>query len=79
MYQSEIKAIQKMGKEGQGRSELIRHLKGEKLTRGEAILAECYDCTGWYTDGAKDCESPNCPFYQFMPYRENKNQEETHV
>jgi len=53
----------------QGRRELIKHLRGERLTRQEAIKATCFDCTGWYADGAYDCEIETCPLYPYMPYR----------
>ena len=53
-----------------GKNHLITHLQGGKLTHKQAILAKCYDCMGSYDDGKKDCEVPNCPLYQFMPYRQ---------
>ena len=57
------------GKRAIGRSELQRHLREERLTIGEAIKAKCYDCMGYFTDGLKDCEIPDCSLYPFMPYR----------
>lgn len=38
-------------------------------TRGNAILAKCHDCTGYYADGKVDCEVVKCPLYTYMPYR----------
>lgn len=52
-----------------GKTELLRYLDGKTLTREEAILAMCYDCTGCYAEGKRDCKLPECPLYQYMPYR----------
>ena len=60
------------GKERQGRRYLIAHLEGKRLTQRQAILAWCYDCMGFYDDGARDCESETCPLHPFMPYNPNK-------
>ena len=52
-----------------GRTQLARFLKGEHLTRKQAILAACCICQGYYYDGKEDCEeSQSCPLYQYMPY-----------
>lgn len=62
-----------------GKEELLKHLmRGERLTEGlttrltirRAVIAKCYDCCGYYQDGKKDCEVPECPLHPFMPYRE---------
>ncbi len=58
-----------LGITAQGRNELITHLKGRKLTRGQAIKAKCYECAGGFTDGKADCAIPHCPLYSFMAYR----------
>ncbi|MFA5346634.1 MAG: hypothetical protein WC294_00710 [Methanoregula sp.] len=42
---------------------------GAKLTRSRAMLAKCYDCMGFYVDGAGDCGCPDCPLYFWMPYK----------
>ena len=60
-----------------GRKELIRHLKGERITRGEAIKARCYECLGYCVDGAVDCEMPECPLYGYMPYRNKRESSES--
>lgn len=67
-----IKTIQQFGKRAQGRSELIRHLKGENLTRGQAIKAKCYDCMGGFNDGIYSCEIHECSLFNFMPYKDVK-------
>jgi len=55
------------GKHVSGRRELIKHLKGERISRGEALRAKCYECNGGYPDGAFDCEIEGCPLYPFNP------------
>ena len=52
-----------------GRKELVAHLEGKALYRGQAIHAKCYECMGGYPDGAVDCLVPACPLYNFMPYK----------
>ena len=58
------------GMKAQGRNHLKKHLDGGELTRKEAILAQCYDCMGGYTDGKYGCMVLDCPLYPFMPYRD---------
>jgi len=52
-----------------GQVQFNKWKEGKKLTKSEAILALCYDCTGRYADGPRDCETP-CPIRDsgFMPY-----------
>jgi len=69
--QSRIREIKKYGLKAKGRKEICAYLTGEHLTRGEAILAKCYDCCGYYSDGKADCQIPACPLYSFMPYGKN--------
>ena len=66
-----LKAVKK-GKKRQGRKHLIGHLEGKQLTPRQAIHAKCYDCTGFYDDGARDCASTTCPLWQYMPYNPNR-------
>lgn len=68
--QGRIRGIKKFGLKAIGRKEICAHLNGEHLTRGEAILAKCYECNGYYADGKADCKIPVCPLYGFMPYRD---------
>ncbi len=58
------------GIKARGKNEFLKHLKGERLTCKQAILANCYDCMGGYTDGKYSCGVSSCPLYLFMPYRE---------
>ena len=68
----------KFGIRAKGRKELIKADRGESLTRGEAILAKCNECTGGYDDGRYDCLVSTCPLHRYMPYsgcepRQNRN------
>jgi len=64
-----IREIETYGMKARGRKELLVHLTGKPLQRGQAIPAKCYDCTGYYADGKVDCHMPMCPLYGYMPYR----------
>ena len=66
------KEITRYGVKAKGRSELLKHLEGKKLQSGEAIVAQCYMCLGYYADGRNDCKMPHCPLYPWMPYRNRK-------
>jgi hypothetical protein len=66
-----IKEIKKFGLKAIGKKEICAHFNGAHLTRGEAILAKCYDCMCYYADGRLDCNLTACPLYSFMPYRKN--------
>ena len=61
--------VTEFGIRAKGRKELIKADRGESLTRGEAILAKCYECMGGYDDGRNDCLVSTCPLHQYMPYR----------
>lgn len=52
-----------------GKAELGKHLQGKKIAPRGAMRAKCYECMGFYVDGAVDCGIPTCPLYPFMPYR----------
>lgn len=41
----------------------------EKVTRANAILAQCHQCMAYYQDGKDDCGCTKCSLYTFMPYR----------
>jgi hypothetical protein len=55
-----------------GRTEMLRHLKGERNCASAAIKAKCFDCCGYYEDGKVDCGVKGCPLYPWMPYRKEK-------
>jgi hypothetical protein len=56
----------------QGKEEFLRFQKGERLTMKEAILANCFQCAGFYSDGRKDCDVNTCPLHAFMPYNKDR-------
>ncbi len=64
-----LKSIDKYGKQVKGRTELISHLEGKRLTLRQMIFAKCYDCMGFFADGKVDCNIPECALYPLMPYR----------
>jgi len=65
---SKIESIKKHGRRAKGRTELLKHLSGEKLTRPQAVVAKCYECMGYYADGVKSCTDSQCPLYPFNFY-----------
>ena len=67
-----LKTIEKYGMQVPGTRHLIRHLEGEIISRGQAMVAKCADCMGYYADGRRDCKIPECPMYHYMPYGEKK-------
>jgi hypothetical protein len=61
--------IEKYGKKGRGKNELIKYVTTHKpLSRTAAISAHCYDCMGWCADGQIDCECKDCSLYPYAPY-----------
>lgn len=67
-----LENVQNYGKNGAGKKFLEKHLEGDTITLKGAILAKCYDCMGYNTDGLLDCKIPHCPLYPFMPYRKGE-------
>ena len=65
--------IEKRGITAQGKTELLKYLGEGKVTRKEAILAKCYECTNGYADGKVDCGIESCPLYPYMPFSACKN------
>jgi len=63
-----ISLIEKVGAKAKGKGELLSYLYGKKITARQAILAKCYDCTGYYADGRDDCKIETCSLYPFSPY-----------
>jgi hypothetical protein len=41
-----------------------------KVTYRNAILLQCHECMGYYSEGKQDCRNVRCSLYSFMPYRE---------
>ena len=55
------------GKCRSGRSELIKYLEGNRITRSQAIKAKCFDCNGM---GEQDeCDIEECSLYPYSPYK----------
>lgn len=70
MDTKEINWIKKHGKKAQGKKEYIEYLEtGKKLPPKKAILANCYQCLGFYDSGREDCTIVDCVFHEYMPYR----------
>ena len=63
-----IREVVKDGKHVQGKNEYLKFLKGEQITRREAMLAKCYECTCYYDGTERDCLIPDCPLYPYNPY-----------
>lgn len=49
-----------------GQIQLIKYLKGTRLTRQEAIKAKCYDCDGMGDSGV--CNVEGCPLLPYSPF-----------
>lgn len=60
------------GKRAIGKKEWTKFINAETLTYKETILANCYECTGFYDGGRVSCLIPNCAAYPYMPYRDIK-------
>ena len=67
-----IDDIVQHGKTAKGKSELIKHLEGESLSRKQAIYAHCYSCMGYFHDGREDCMMSHCSLHPYMIYNRNK-------
>jgi len=72
MKDTELLNSAKSGPRRQGKKDLIKHLEGIKLARGQAIKAKCYECDGMGETGK--CEIESCPFYHFSPYKQGIKQ-----
>lgn len=68
----DIDRIRRYGKKAKGQKELMKHLEGNSLTLRQAVLAKCYDCSGFYSDGKNDCCMPGCSLYPFAPFNANR-------
>lgn len=60
-----IKNMEKWPKKP-GKADLLRHLKGECLTRNEAIRAKCYECGGG--EDTRPCHVTGCALTQYCPW-----------
>ena len=71
MNSDRLALVQKSGINSAGKTHLVKHLKGERLTQRQAILAKCADCTCCHVDGRLDCRMPHCSLYPFRPYKDD--------
>jgi hypothetical protein len=69
MMSTNMEWVEKNGTAARGKREYLAFLRGEHLTLKQRVLANCYECTGMYTDGREDCEMETCAFHVYMPYR----------
>nr|BDD44712.1 hypothetical protein 18 [bacterium] len=60
-----LRSAQK-GKGRAGKKDLIKHLKGERITRPQAVKAKCYDCMGMGEQTV--CSLKGCALYPYSPY-----------
>jgi len=63
---SDLLESARKGKGRAGKSDLIKHLTGKRLTQRQAIKAHCYDCSGMGEQ--KDCTNDECPLFPYSPY-----------
>lgn len=56
------------GKQGAGKAEYLRFLRGEKVFLLAAVKAKCFDCCAYYEDGREDCGVEDCPLNPWMTY-----------
>ena len=53
-----------------GKADLLRHLRGERLTRDEAIRSKCYDCVGG--EDTNPCHVVQCALTQYCPWNHSQ-------
>jgi hypothetical protein len=68
LEETELRDIEEIGKLAQGKNELIKYLKGGKLSALQAIKAYCYWCNGYCSDGKEICEEQSCALWPHNPY-----------
>lgn len=61
-----IKLIEKAWPRREGKTLYVKYLKGEALTRGEAITAKCYECI--CGEDNSPCIVDTCPLQDYCPY-----------
>jgi hypothetical protein len=54
-----------------GAKEYQKYKNGERLTRRQAIIAQCFICNG-EEEANHDCNTKLCPLYQYHPYHGRK-------
>jgi hypothetical protein len=76
MNTDSIDAVKRAGK-FRGKKEMLACLQGRPLSRAQAMAAMCFDCMGYFDNGAEDCEVQDCPLYGYMPYKVKKRPKST--
>ena len=51
-----------------GKSELLKHLRGGRLTRDAAIKAKCFECVSGGDEKPAPCEVSQCALTQYCPW-----------
>ena len=59
-----------------GKNEYIGYLRGVEITRGQAMVAQCYTCMYGYDGGPEDCQGYSCPMYNYFPYKTKASRKE---
>lgn len=72
-----VDVVRRNGLRAKGKSELVKHLEGRRLTFKEAVYAKCFDCMGFFMDGRNDCKLSRCPLYPFMVFNPSKRKKPT--
>ena len=66
-----LKEIEKTAKHRKGKKEFLRYMRGDRLTRGESVLAYCYECNGY--GELKGCNNYKCPLWPYHKGSELSN------
>ncbi len=56
-----------------GKADLLRHLRGERLTRAEAIKAKCYECIEG--EDIRPCLVSGCSLTQYCQWNLSEQQD----
>ena len=57
------------GKSRSGKTQLLKYLRGSRITRQESIKAKCFDCDGMGDSG--ECDLEHCALYPYSPFKTN--------
>ena len=62
-----------------GKAEYLKWLEGGKLTRKEAMDANCFLCMGYFLDGKVECTVSLCPMRDYMYYNPKRIKGKSHL
>ena len=65
---NKLDEIEEHGGHSAGRSQMLKYLRGERITRGDAIKAKCYECNGYAVDGRPICNMRDCPLWPYSQF-----------